>query len=118
MVALNVSTELADTIQTEATTRGLTVEEYLRSAIKRERSLAARKKIEREQAWWFTLPENKRAKYKGEYVAIHDLAVVDHDKNESILYKRVREQYGKTSVLVIPAEGVREIKIYSPRLAR
>lgn len=118
MVALNISTELADNIQKEAVNRGMTVEEFLRAAIKRERSLAARRKIEREQAWWLSLPESKRAKYKGEFVAIHNLAVVDHDREESALYKRVRQKFGKTSVLVMPAEGVKEIRIYSPRVTR
>ncbi len=118
MVALNISADLADKIQTEATTHGMTVEEYLRAAIKHERALAARKKIEREQTWWLSQPESKRATYKGEFVAIHDLSVVDHDKEEAALYKRVRQKYGKTSVLVIPADGVKEIQIYSPRVAR
>ena len=52
------------------------------------------------------------------FVAIHDLTVVDHDKEEAALYKRIRQKYGKTSVLVMPAEGVKEVRIYSPRVAR
>jgi len=118
MVALSISEELAVSIEKEAATRGITVEEYLRSAIKRERSLSARKKIEQEQAWWFSLPLSKRVKYEGEFVAIHDLKLVDHDKDESALYKRMREKYGKLPILVMPAKGTKEIRIFSPRVVR
>lgn len=118
MIALHISDELAGAIKEEATTRGISVEEFLRSAIKRERTMNARQKIEQEQAWWLALPLSKRAKYEGEIVAIHGQKLIDHDKNEAALYKRIREKYGKTSVLVMPAEGPREIRIYSPRLIR
>ena len=118
MVALHISEELAGTISEEAATRGISVEEYLRSAIKRARTLNARQKIEQDQAWWLALPLSKRAKYEGEFIAIHDQKLIDHDKNEFALNKRIREKYGKTPVLMMPAEGVREIRIYSPRVVR
>jgi hypothetical protein len=118
MVTLHISDELAGTIKEEATARGISVEQYLRAAVKRERTLNARQKIEQEQAWWLALPLSKRAKYEGEYVAILDRKLVDHDKNESVLYKRIQKKYRKTTVLIMPAEGPREIHIYSPRLAR
>ncbi len=80
--------------------------------------MAARLKIESEQEWWLNLPLSRRAKYEGEFVAIHSRKVVDHDKDEAALYARTRKKYGKTPVLIMPAEGPREIRIYSPRLAR
>ena len=64
MVALQISEELAGTIKTEATLRGVSVEDYLRAAIRRERTLAARQKIEGEQEWWLSLPLSERAKYQ------------------------------------------------------
>ena len=71
MVALHISEELAGTISEEAATRGISVEEYLRSAIKRARTLNARQKIEQDQAWWLALPLSKRAKYEGEFILIY-----------------------------------------------
>lgn len=118
MIALHVSEELAGVIKEEATTRGMSVEEFLRSAIKRERTLATRQKMEQDQTWWLALPLSKRVKYEGEFVAVHNQKLIDHDKDEETLYKRVRKKYGKTSVLVMPAEGPREIRVYSPRIVR
>ncbi|MEW5939495.1 MAG: hypothetical protein AB1750_07530 [Chloroflexota bacterium] len=118
MVTLQVSDELAGTIKTEATLRGVSVEKYLRSAVQRERTLSARQKIEEEQAWWLGLPLSERAKYEGKFVAIHERKLVDHDLDRLALYQRVRKNFGNLPVLIMPAEGPREIRVYSPRLAR
>lgn len=76
MVTLRISEELAGRIEKEAAMRGVSVEEYLRSAVLRERSIAARLKIETEQEWWLNLPLTTRAKYEGEFVAIHEQTLV------------------------------------------
>ena len=115
-MALEITSELAGVIRREAKTHGKSVEDFLRFAIQRDRVLTARQKIEQEQEWWENLPLTKRAEYEGKYVAVHNKKLVDHDKNENQLYFRVREKYGKTSILIIPAEGPREIRIYSPRI--
>lgn len=115
-MALQISDELARTIQKEAEARGKTVEDFLKSAIQRERTLAERQKIEEEQEWWVNRPLTERAKYEGEFIAIHNRKLVDHDKSEKKLYSRVREKYGKTPVLIMPAEGPREIQIFSPHI--
>jgi len=49
-------------------------------------------------------------------VAIHLHAVVDHDKSEEALRKRIRAKYGKTAVLIAPSHGRRELRIVSTRL--
>ena len=107
-MTLQISEELASIIQKEAQARGKTVEDFLKSAIQRERSLSDRQKIDEEQEWWMSLPLTERAKYEGKYVAIRERKLVDHDKNEIKLYTRVREKFGKIPVLIMPAEGPRE----------
>lgn len=118
MITLQIPDELVQEIQSEAEIRGLPVEEYLRAVIRHERTLADRRKIEREQAWWFSLPLGERAQYEGKYVAVHNLTLVDSDRDERALYRRVRAKYGKMAVLIMPGEGPREIHIRSPRLVR
>ncbi len=115
-MALHISDELAGVIQREARTRGKSVEDFLKSAIQRERILTERQKIEQEQEWWESLSLTERAKYEGEYVAVHNKKLVDHDKNEVQLYSRVRKKFGRTPILIMPAEGPRELQIYSPRV--
>lgn len=118
MKVLTVSDELAKEIESEAQTRGHGVEELLKQAIRRERTLAERKKIEREQTWWLAQPLTERAKYSGKYIAVHNQALVDSDVDSNALYRRVRARFGRTPVLMMPAEGPREIRIYSTRMVR
>jgi len=116
MAILQVSEELAEQVRSEAATRGLAVEEFLRAALQRQRTLTDRFKIEREQEWWLGLALSERARYEGESVAIHEQQVVDHDRDERALYLRIRARYGRIPVAIIPAEGPREIRVFSPRL--
>jgi hypothetical protein len=114
---LKISEELAVENQEEAKARGKTVEEFLKTVMQREKTIKERKKIEDEQEWWLSLPLSERVKYEGEFIAIHQLMVIDHDKNEAKLYARVRETHGNTPILIMPAEGPREITIFSPRIS-
>ena len=118
MVTLQVSQKLAGTIEQEAQERGLTVDAYLQIAVKRERALFARMKIEQEQEWWLNLPLKQRTKYEGEFIAVHRQKVIDHDKDQKALSKRIRGKFGNVPILIIPAEGSKEIRIYSPRLIK
>lgn len=117
-MVLEISSELAVAIQQEAETHGKSVEDFLRIALKRERVLSERQKIAEEQAWWGNLPLTERAKYAGKYIAVHNQKLVDHDTDEVALYQRIREKYGKTAVLIMPAEGVKDIQIHSPRISQ
>ena len=118
MTTLQISEKLAWEIQTEAQERGLPIEEFLRQSLQRERTLAARRKIEQEQAWWFNLPLSERAKYEGQFVAIHNQVLIDSSQDENALHQRIRTKYRKTPSLIMPAEGPKAINIYSPRLIR
>jgi len=42
------------------------------------------------------------SEYAGEYVAMHQGQVVDHDSDVVRLERRVAEQYGETAVLIAP----------------
>lgn len=115
MSSLQISDDLAQTIYTEAEIRGLSVENFLKDLLQRERTLAERAKIEQEQTWWFSLPLSQRAKYEGKFVAIHNQILVDYDLSLQVLRSRIRAKYGNIAVLMMPAEGPNEIYIRHPR---
>jgi len=75
-------------------------------------------KIKQEQAWWMKQSEKQRLKYAGAYVAVHNQTLIDHDDELAILSRRIRAKYGKIAVLMMPAEGPREIRLYSTRVIR
>jgi len=118
MTVLQVSETLAEAIRYEAETRSQSVEDFLTIVLRRERTLADRRKIEEEQDWWMSLPLSERARYEGQFVAVHDRKLIDYDEDELALRRRVRSKYGKTPILLMPGGGPREVRIVSPRLER
>lgn len=116
MTSLEISNDLAALITSEAALRGISIEEFLQRILLREQTLAQRRKIEDEQEWWLGLPLSARAQYEGEFIAVHRHQVVDHDRDEAALAARVRARYAGIPVLIMPAEGPREIRIFSPRM--
>ena len=118
MSEIIVSEPLASQIRQEAETEGVGVESLIEAALRHYRFEAQRKKINGEAEWWRTVTPQVRARYAGEFVAVHNKQVVDHDKDEEALRKRIRTRYGKTAVLLTPAEGQRELRIVSTRLGQ
>jgi len=116
MSEIIVHEPLASTIRQEAEAEGIGVERLLDAALRHYRFESQRKKINNEAAWWRALPASARTPFAGEFVAIHNQQVVDHDQDEESLRKRVRARYGKTAVLVTPADGPRELRVVSTRL--
>ncbi|MCC7106824.1 MAG: hypothetical protein IT307_16955 [Chloroflexi bacterium] len=56
----------------------------------------------------------------GEWVAIHQGALVDHDRELSALYKRIRARYGRTSVLLrqVSSQPQEELRVGTPSTGR
>ena len=117
MSELVVHEPLASTIRQEAEAEGIGVESLLHAALRHYRFEAQRKKIAGEAEWWRTLPPETSTPFAGEFVAIHNKQVVDHDRDEESLRKRIRAKYGKIAVLITPADGPRELHVVSTHLA-
>lgn len=118
MDILTLSPSLTQEIQAEARAARKSVEELLTEALQQYRLEAQRQKISQEAEWWDHVPPETRQKYAGEYVAIHQQKVVDHDADRTSLYDRVRVKYGNLAILIAPATGTRTLRIFSPHLER
>ena len=117
MSELILNEPLASQIRQEAEAQGVDVEVFLEATLKHYRFGIQRQKINAEAEWWQERSPEERAQYTGEFVAVHNQEVVDHDRDEEVLRKRIRATYGKTAVLLTPAEGRREIHFISTHLA-
>jgi hypothetical protein len=71
-----------------------------------------------EQEAWFARPAAERKRYAGEYVAVHEGQVVDHDADQRALFLRMRSRYGRRPVLIVRADWdtAPVYTIHSPRL--
>jgi len=78
------------------------------------------RKIQAESRAFDALKADLLAKYPGEYVAVHNGEVIDHNPELRTLHLRVYEKYGRTPVLLkqVLAGPERELVIRSPRLER
>jgi hypothetical protein len=68
-------------------------------------------------AWFEKNRRELEREYAGEYIAIVDQRVVDHDREFDPLARRIFEQYGVRPICM-PKVGRREIRVRSPRRVR
>jgi 2-polyprenyl-3-methyl-5-hydroxy-6-metoxy-1,4-benzoquinol methylase len=117
MSELILQEPLASQVRREAEAQGVDIESYLKSALRLYRFHAQKAKLSVEVEWWRARSEEERKRFAGEFVAVHNQEVVDHDADEQALLKRIRLAFGKAPILVTPAEGQRIYRIVSTRLA-
>lgn len=70
-----------------------------------------------EQEAWFATPMEEKERYQGEFVAVRDGSVVDHDSDQRSLYLRVRSRFGQQPIPILRAEqsALREFTFRSVR---
>jgi hypothetical protein len=101
MSAIDVPSELIKPLQQLAVERGQSVAaiveqliaDYLRE--QRHRYLVA------EMERFRHLHADLRQQFEGQYVALRDGQVLDHDGDGGILYGRLRERYGDLPILIV-----------------
>ena len=118
MTVLQIPEKLAEQLQQEAAAEGIAIDKLLEEALQERRERAQRARLDAEIATWQAQPPEIRMRYKGEYVAVQEGIVVDHDSNLATLHRRVRARFGKAAVLITPADGRPPLNIRHPRLAR
>jgi len=74
--------------------------------------------IDREQQAYEAQHSQLLEEYAGQYIAMYQGEVVDHDEDSGGLWQRVRKRYGKEPVLITPVlqEARQTIVVRSPRL--
>jgi len=100
MEAIALRTDLRETLEKDAEQEARSINEIVNEAVEhyvRQRQLA---KLDAEIAAYERLHPELRQKYWGQWVAVHEQKLVDHDSDRTALYRRVRAQYGRTAVLI------------------
>lgn len=80
-------------------------------------SVSSEQAVAREEAAFYRLHPELWQKYPGQYVAINNEAVVDHDSDQVALFLRVKARYPDEFVWIAPVQetAVEEYVIHSPR---
>jgi len=93
MTAIGVDDQTAEKLKRTAAGRGLGVAELLDEVIERylaDQAEATRAQIDREQQAYAAHHAQRVADYAGQYLALRQGQVVDHDPDRSALGRRVR----------------------------
>ncbi len=96
------------------------IDELVNEALSRYLWEAKERKIDHEMEAYRAMHAELKQRFLGEYVAIHDGELVDHDADRRALSRRVRQKYGGAAVLITPVEekSEREFLMLSPRFER
>lgn len=112
--------EVQEFLRQTAVQQSRTVDEIITEWAEHYRAELAQAKLEREFQAYLALYPQLKTQYFGEWVAVHNEQVVDHDVEMQALYRRVRATYGKTAVFLqeVTHEPIPESRILTPSYGR
>ena len=119
METISLKLELQEWLERDATSKATTANDMLNDLVESYRRSCEAEKLQRETVAYVRMHPDLVGQYLGRWVAIHERALVDHDAEPAALYQRIRQRFGRTSVLLREVEDQpsRELRTRSPRLA-
>ena len=107
-------TQLEQVAREQNTTAQRLAEQAIREFLRSE----ARRKMQREMSAFLQLHARLLEDHPGEYVAVHQGKLIDHDSDQLALFQRVERRYGDTPVLIkqVLANPEEEYTFRSPAL--
>src|SRR4051812_2212210 len=99
MTPIAIRDELIASLERYAQEQGTDVEALVNEWVERQLALAREQKIREESARFRSQHKSLRAAYMGQYVAMQNGTVLDHDADVHQLYIRIKEQFGNEPVL-------------------
>ncbi len=100
MPTVVVDPELYERAEKASLEHQLSVDELLTKALRRYLWELDRRKISEESKIYRQRHPELKARYLGEYIAMRNGQVVDHDKDFQALYRRIRQRFGYTPVMI------------------
>lgn len=115
---LSLEPDLQQELAQAAEMVGADVPTLLDQAVRDYLDRLAEQKIIAESKAFKAMHADLLQQYKGEYVAIHDGNVVDHDADIHALNHRIRARYGHRAILLqqVAEQPENELVIRSPKL--
>jgi hypothetical protein len=110
---------LVEDLERTAVEQNTSAEALLDQAVSQFLYQIALKKMETEQATFENIHAQLLVKYPGQYVAIHNGQLIDHDVELRVLHTRVRRKYGRMPILfrqVTSDKNPPDFYFRSPRL--
>lgn len=120
MSTITVQAQLVEQLEQAASERSMMPEELLETALRDYLRQLDRDKIKTEAEAFRDLHSALLKEYPGQYVAIHNGELVDHDEDFQALHRRVRQRFGRQPVLLrqVGPEPERVWTFRSPQFER
>jgi len=117
---ITLQQRLVEQLEQVAVQRSVEAKELVETAVRAYLRQMEREKIKAEAEAFCSMHAELAEKYLGQYVAIHDGKVVDHDEDFQTLHSRIRQLFGRQPVLLrqVEVEPERVLTFHSPRLER
>lgn len=116
MAIITLRNDLHEALEENAALTTKSIDDLVNEAVEQYIRERQRTKLDIEIEAYEAIQSDLWAKYPNYWVAIHNKEVVDTDMDGTALYKRVREKYGRTSVLIrqITEKLVNEVHLRTP----
>lgn len=101
---LIIEPQLYSRVEQAADEHTIGIDRILTDALRRYLWILDRRKISEESQVFQQHHVEMKAQYLGQYIAMHDGQVVDHDSDSVALRQRVRQQFRHTPVMIIRVE--------------
>lgn len=110
--------DLLEPLRQQAEQQGISLDDFVNTLLSQHLTQTRREKLLAEFEIFQAQHATLRARYLGEYVAMREGQVIDHDLDCRALHLRVRSYYGRAPILIaqVTDKPVQEIIIRSPRL--
>jgi len=104
MPAVAIESELYKRAEEAAREQDATIGDILAEAVRRYLWELERRKISEEYAIYRRRHAELKSRYLGQYIAMHDGQIVDHDADFQILHQRIRQRFDRTPILITVVE--------------
>jgi hypothetical protein len=120
MAAVTIPSSLLAEANEAAQQEGITVDQLVAEALRQRLKQRRHDQFEAEARAFEAMHARLLKEYHGQFVAIYNGQVIDHDPDKGALYKRVRRRLGRTPVYFqqVTEDILPTFHLRSPRKAR
>jgi hypothetical protein len=120
MEPIQLRSDLLEMLEQDAEPLDRSVNDMVNEAVEQYVRERQRTKLDREIRAYEAMHPELWQTYPGQWVAVHRQRLIDHDCDRRALYRRIRAEYGRTSVLIrkVTEHPTEEIWLRTPSTGR
>jgi hypothetical protein len=120
MEAIILKDHLRESLRQDAEQAEISINELVNEVVEHYLQERQQAKLDEEIAAFTAMFVQLRESFLGQWVAIHDQQLADHDSDGTALYQRIRAKYGRTPILIrqVTEQLIDEVWVRTPSTGR